>query len=151
MAKRNLGETTSVVLAAGTAVGLIAWTAITHLRVPVEVGILPAPNHWFTSAVPVWIALGVTCVQVVALGIALVRSTAVQTTGIVDEFVSYGNAAVPAIILLLVFVNVLHSGPNHLNGTLAFLVGNVAEMILTKCGWTVANRRPGGVIGGVQS
>ena len=151
MARRNVGESSSIALAIGTAAGLIVWTAVTHFRVNVDVGFLPPPGHWATGALPVWAALIVTCIQMILLGWAIVKSTSDQAMGIVDEFVSYANFAVPAVILLLVGVGVVKSGHNHINGVIAFLVGNFAEMVVTKCGWTVANRRPGGVIGGGSS
>lgn len=144
----NVGEKASILLALLTIAGLIAWTLVTHYRVDVNAGFMPPPGHWATAAIPVGAALVVLGLQAMFLGWALVSSTSDQAAGIRDEFISYATFATPAIILLLVAVGVVRSGPNHILGLVAFLFGNFSEMVLTKCGWTVANRRPGGVIGG---
>lgn len=126
-----------------TIVGLIVWVTVTHYRASV-----PTPSYWLTAAAPIWAALVVLGLQMVFLVASAIHATRREQMGMADMLVSIATFIVTVILVVLYVVDKLNFGPNQINGLAAFLWTNGVEMLATIGVWMVANRRPGGVIGG---
>ena len=138
-----VGDNMSFWLSLITTIGLIVWVAVTHYR-----GDVPIPSYWLTAAAPVWAALVVLGLQMAFLVASAINATKREEMGMTDMIMSIATFIVTVILTVLLVVGTVRYGANLVNGMAAFMWTNGVEMICTIGVWMVANRRPGGVIGG---
>lgn len=149
MSGTPMSDKVSIGLALATSVGLITWVAVTHQRVGEGMS-LPLPAHWLTSATPVWLALIILGLQMLCLSSSAITATRREQMGIADMMTSISAFVVIVVLIVLVVIGYAKSGPNLINGLAAFTWASFVEMLATMRVWMVANRRPGGVIGGMH-
>lgn len=149
MSATPVSDKLSIGLAIATSIGLIVWVAVTHQRVGEGMS-LPLPAHWLTSATPVWLALIILGLQMLCLSSSAITATRREQMGIADMMTSISAFVVIVVLIVLVVIGYAKSGPNLINGLAAFTWASFVEMLATMRVWMVANRRPGGVIGGVH-
>jgi hypothetical protein len=143
-----MSDQLSMGLAVLTAVGLIVWVVVTHQRVG-ETGTMGLPQYWLTAATPVWAALIMLGLQMLCLSSSAITATRREQMGIADMMTSIATFVVIVVLIVLVVIGYAKSGPNLINGLAAFTFASFVEMLATMRVWMVANRRPGGVIGGM--
>ena len=142
-----MSDQVSIGLALLTAVGLIVWVVVTHQRIA-DGTTMPLPAYWLTAATPVWAALIMLGLQMLCLSSSAITATRREQMGIADMMTSIGTFVVIVVLIVLVVIGYAKSGPNLINGLAAFTFAAFVEMLATMRVWMVANRRPGGVIGG---
>jgi hypothetical protein len=143
-----MSDQVSMGLAVLTAIGLIVWVVVTHQRIG-DGTALPIPSYWLTAATPVWAALIMLGLQMLCLSSSAITATRREQMGIADMMTSITTFVVIVVLIVLVTIGYAKSTPNLINGLAAFTFAAFVEMLATMRVWMVANRRPGGVIGGV--
>ncbi len=126
-----------------TMLGLGVWTTLVHFRI--DIGI---PQSRITTVAPAWAALLVLGAQMTCLVLSAIAATRREQMGLKDIGISLVGFLWSGGILLLMVVEKINTNFDHINGMIAFAIANSVELFATITVWLVANRRPGGVIGG---